>query len=193
MKKQLVLALVLAAASFGATAGELSYSWIDGGYSRTNVDLDGTDVDFDGYAVRGSAALGQSFYVFGGYSSANNDDFGADIDVNQGQIGLGFHHALSDRADFIAELGYLNTEVEALGLSDDAEAYRGSIGFRGELTDNFEGVAKASYSDAGDDQDGEFSGTLGAQFKFNQTWGLVGEVELGDDVTQYLIGVRASF
>ena len=193
MKKQFVLALALAAASFGATAGELSYSWIDGGYSRTNVDLGGSDVDFDGFALRGSAALGESFYVFGGYSSATNDEFGADIDLNQSQIGLGFRHGMSDRADFIAELGYLNTEVEAMGISDDVEAYRGSIGFRGELADNFEGLLKANYSDAGDAQDGEFSGTLGAQFKFNQTWGLVGEVELGDDVTQYLIGVRASF
>lgn len=193
MKKQLALAIALAAASFGTIAGELSYSWVDGGYSRTNLDFDGTDVDFDGFALRGSAELGQSFHVFGGYSSATNDDFGTDIDLDQSQVGVGFHHALSERADFIAEVSYLNVEAKVAGFSEDDEAYRGSIGVRGLLAENFEGLVKANYSDAGDAQDGEFSGTVGAQFKFNPTWGLVGEVELGQDVTQYLFGVRASF
>ena len=195
MKKQLALAIALAAASFGSIDGELSYSWVDGGYSRTNLDFSGTDVDFDGFALRSSAELGQSFYVLGGYLSASNDDFGTDIDLNQSQIGFGFHHRLSEgvRADFIAEVSYLNAEAEVGGFSDDEEAYRGSIGVRGQMAENFEGLIKLNYSDAGDAQDGDVSGTVGAQFKFNPTWGLVGEVELGDDVTQYLLGVRASF
>lgn len=195
MKKQLALAIALAAASFGTLAGELSYTFVEGGYSRTNLDFDGTDVDFDGFALRGSAALGQSFYALGGYSSASNDDFGTDIDLEQSQIGLGFHHPLSQgvRADFIAEVSYLNVEAKVAGFSEDDEAYRGSVGVRGLMAENFEGLIKANYSDAGDAQDGEFSGTVGAQFKFNPTWGIVGEVELGEDVTQYLIGVRASF
>ena len=45
----------------------------------------------------------------------------------------------------------------------------------------------------GSDYDGEFSGTLGAQFVINETWGIVGEVEAGDVTSQYMLGVRASF
>ena len=45
----------------------------------------------------------------------------------------------------------------------------------------------------GSRMDTEFVGTLGGQVKFNQTWGLVGEIQLFDDVSQYSVGVRASF
>jgi hypothetical protein len=51
---------------------------------------------------------------------------------------------------------------------------------------------KANYVD-GSDYDGEFSGTLGAQFIINETWGIVGEIEAGDLTTRYMLGARASF
>ena len=38
-----------------------------------------------------------------------------------------------------------------------------------------------------------FTGTIGAQYKFGQTWGLVGEVEFADGGEVYLLGLRASF
>ena len=60
------------------------------------------------------------------------------------------------------------------------------------MTDSFEGWLKANYTD-GDAYEGEFSATVGAQFKFNQTWGIVGEAEFGDSSSQYIVGVRASF
>ena len=69
---------------------------------------------------------------------------------------------------------------------------RGSVGVRGLLADNFEGWVKGNYTD-GDVYDGEFGATLGGQFKFNPTWGITGEVEFGDDASQYTVGVRASF
>lgn len=41
--------------------------------------------------------------------------------------------------------------------------------------------------------DGEFIGTLGGQISFTPTWGLTGEVQVSDGMTQSLVGVRASF
>jgi len=75
-----------------------------------------------------------------------------------------------------------------------------SAGFRGQSGDLLEGWIKASYTTGGD-FDGTFSGQLGAQVRFNPTWGLVGEVEVGEfdgedfdlDAVKYLVGVRASF
>lgn len=190
MKKSLVLAALLAAAPFAATAGELNYNYVELGYA--NVDVDGVDLDFDGFQLRGSVDVAENVYLFGGYGSATNDDFGIDIDFNELQLGAGYRHGLSDRTDFIAELGYVSQEVEAEGESYDVDAGRLSAGFRGLLTDNLEGLVKASYTD-GNQNDGDFSFTAGAQFKFTQTWGVVGELEAGDDVTKYLVGVRASF
>lgn len=192
MKKSLVLAALLAAAPFAATAGELSYNYLEVGYANVDIDSELGDIDFDGFQLRGSAAVAENIYLFGGYGSVTNDEFGADIDFDEVQLGVGFRHALSPRADFIGELGYIKQEISAPGVSEDANGGRLSAGFRGLLADNFEGLVKASYTDGGE-FDGDFSFTAGAQFKFTQTWGLVGEIEAGDDVTKYLVGVRASF
>lgn len=199
MKKQIALAIALAVAPFAASAGELNYSYVEGGFARTNIDVDGVgDADFDGAQLRGSAGINDSFYVFAGYGSTNNDDAGVDVDFNEGQIGLGYHFGLSDRVDLIAELGAIRQEIDSNAFGGaKADGGRASVGIRGELADNFEGWVKASYTDGGD-FDGGFSGLVGAQLKFNATWGLVGEIEAGEasddvDVTKYLIGLRASF
>lgn len=206
MKKQIALAIALAAASFGTFAGELSYSNVEAGVGRVEIENDDAfgadDFVLDGYFIRGSVSLNDSFYLFGGYETGSDEVStivgGFDIDVAQTQAGIGYHHALSDRADLLTEISYLNEEVDVsyapLGVSDseNVDGYRASLGFRGQLADNFEGLVKANYTD-GSDFDGEFSGTVGAQLKFNPTWGLVGEVELGEDTQKYLIGVRAGF
>lgn len=190
MKKQLALALLLAAAPFAASAGELNYSYVEGGYAH--VDIDSLD-EGDGFQVRGSAQLAESVYLFGGYGSVDADNF--DADFSETQVGLGFRHALSERADFIAEGGYIRQELDVNGLfggTATASGGRVSAGIRGLLADNFEGWVKGSYTDGGDFE-GDFSGLVGAQLKFNQTWGLVGEFEAGDDITKFMIGARASF
>ena len=196
MKKHFALAMLLAAAPFAASAGELNYNYIEGGYATVEIDTGDAfvgEVDFDGFQIRGSAAVSESFYLHGGYGNVTNDEAGVDIDFSEIQIGLGYRHGLSDRADLITEVSYLTQEIDVDGLgSEDADGGRVSVGVRGLLADNFEGYVKGSYTDGGD-FDGDFSGLVGAQFKFNQTWGLVGEAEAGDDVTKLMVGVRASF
>ena len=60
------------------------------------------------------------------------------------------------------------------------------------LSENFEGWAKANYTD-GQDYEGDFSGTLGAQWMFAKMWGVTAEAEVVEDYTQWTLGVRASF
>lgn len=194
MKKLLVLALALAAAPFAAAqADELNYNYVEGGYATLDLDFAGGDLDFDGLQLRGSAAISDSLYVHGGYGSVTNDDAGFDLDFNETQLGLGYRFGLSDRADLVSELSYVRQELDAdFNGNMKADGGRISVGVRALLADNFEGWAKGSYTDGGD-FDGDFSGTVGALVKFNPSWGLVGEIEAGEDLTKYLIGVRASF
>ena len=96
-------------------------------------------------------------------------------------IGLGIAKALAAQGANIVLNGF-----------GDADGYRASVGIRGSFSDSFEGLLKANYTD-GSDFDGDFSGTIGAQYKFTQTWGLVGEVEFADNAETYTVGVRASF
>ena len=86
--------------------------------------------------------------------------------------------------------GWRTAEID--GTSVDVDNWELGVGYAHDLSTNFEGLAKASYVD-GDDYDGDFVGTLGAQYKFTPTWGVVGEAEFADGGELYTVGVRASF
>ena len=197
MKKQLAAALMLACAPFAASARDSlgSFTYVEAGVQRLSVDFDipgGDAIDFDGIGLRGSLELSDSFYLYGGLGWARNDDFTTDIDAYQAQGGLGYRYTVFDNADLTAELGFQHTELDAGSVSDNLDADRASVGVRGVLSNSIEGWVKANYVD-GSDYDGEFSGTLGAQFIISETWGIVGEIEAGDLTSQYMLGVRASF
>lgn len=180
--KLLSLALIAGlAAPLAASAADVSYTYVEGGYSN----IDG---DADGAYVRGSVNFGDSgFYGLGSYSYLETDV--GNISLRPAELGVGYHYGLSQGVDLIGEAAYVRVDTDF----GDIDGYRGSVGVRGNLASKVEGLAKVNYTD-GDDFDGDFSGTLGAQYKFNNTWGLTGEVEFGrDSTTAYLVGVRASF
>jgi Ax21 family sulfation-dependent quorum factor len=182
MKRSLLALALVALLPLSAQADDkLSYSYIEGNY----VNVDG---DADGFGVRGAIEFGESnFYGFGSYTMVEIDDINVDVDFTD--VGLGYAHNLSDNADLISEIAYVNADVDGGG---NADGYRASVGIRGSFSDNFEGLVKANFVD-GSDVDGDFSGTLGAQYKFTQTWGMTGEVEFGNGGETYLVGLRASF
>ena len=103
-------------------------------------------------------------------------------------------------ADFTAEATYVRLDVKAKASfggvndsdSDAMNAGRVTLGLRGTPSARTEAWAKAGAMD-GSDMDSEFVGNLGGQFKFNPTWGLIGDINWIGDVTQYSVGVRASF
>lgn len=207
MKKMLALALALAAAPFAASAAELSYTFVEGGYNKIHVDdADFDNPELDGGYIRGSYDLGSGVNVIGGIARASEDfalapGLDLDLDLTQYELGLGYHQSLSERVDFIGELAWtrVDLDVEAGGISDDesVKGGRGAIGVRGAFNDVVEGLLKVNYYDGGDFEGG-FTGVLGAQFRINPTWGITAEVEhgellLSDEDTRYMVGVRASF
>lgn len=209
MKRTLIALALAAVLPFSAQAAEdLSYSYIEGDY----VNLDG---DADGFGVRGSVNFGASnFYGLASYSNTNfdyddaYDSYDYDYDIDTFEIGVGFHHSVSDKADLIAELAYDNISFDTDSVDDidgdETDGFRASVGFRGALAPKFEGLIKLNYinsldddnndiSSSDGDDDGDFSATIGGQIKLNQTWGLTGEFTFADDYNTYLLGVRASF
>ncbi len=194
--KSALLAALLAAAPFAASAGGVDYTYVEAGYAH----LDLEDETSDGFQLRGSVAAAENVYLHGGYASIEADDF--NVELEESQLGVGLRSDLGERADFIAELGYVRYDLsvdDVLGFSgsDHVDGGRVSVGLRGLLADRVEGWAKASYNDGGD-FDGSFSALVGAQVRFNRTWGVFGEIESGElledvDTTKYMVGVRASF
>ena len=193
MKKHLALAIALAAAPFAATAGELSYTYVEGGYAKTHVNEDFLDnPELDGVYLRGSVALGEQFYVYGGFDATSGDVAGFDIDETISQLGVGYRFAVSENADLLGELAFVRDDFDVDGIDNSSNGGRANIGIRGAMSPSFEGWLKGGYLDGGD-FDGEFVGNVGGQFKFRQTWGIVVEAEFIDQVTFYRAGVRASF
>lgn len=206
MRKILIVAALLAAAPFSASAEALSYTYVEGGWTQVQVDdnlLD--DPKVDGGYLRGSVALAEQVYVFGGWSrTSKTRHYGEDslkLELNQPELGIGYHMPWTDRLDFTADAAWVRQNAEST-LRYDGVRYQGkdhtnlgrvTMGIRGKPSRMTEAWAKAGYMDGGNNYKGTWVGTVGGQINFTKTWGLVGEISGYRDVTQYSAGVRASF
>jgi Ax21 family sulfation-dependent quorum factor len=183
---------LLAALPFAASAAEgLSYNYVEGGYIAT--DSDGADAD--GWGINGSGAIAENFHIFGGYSAQETDEqpFFGDVDVDQWRVGVGYNYEVASNTDLLARLAYESYEFDFGQFgSEDLDGYSAEVGVRSALTPHFEGYALAGYED-GDQFDGDFYGRLGAQVKFNQNWGVTGDVKFADGGTQWFVGPRLTF
>jgi len=185
MKRSLIALALVSLLPFAAQANDrLSYTYVEGAY--VNIDGDG-GFDSDGYALRGSLALGSTgLYTFGGYQRTDVD--GTSIKGKGHEFGFGYGHGISDRTDLIAEIAHQRTNYDIAKI----DGFRTSVGLRSALADRFEGLLKANYYD-GSDYNGDFTATAGLQFKLGQTWGITTEAEFGDNANTYLVGLRGSF
>ncbi len=184
MKRTLLALTLLAALPFAASAAEgVSYTYVEGGYAKTNTD----GGDADGWALNGSGAIADNFHIFGGYSKQEIDD--TNIDFDQWRVGLGYNHELNSRLDLLTRVAYEKFDA---GQGLDFNGYSVEAGVNGVLTPNIQGYALAGYEDY-EKSDGEFYGRVGALVKFNDTWGVNGDVKFVDGDTQFFVGPRVSF
>ena len=182
MKRSLLalgLAVALPFAAANAAEG-ISWNYVEGGYAATNSDLDA-----DGFGLNGSVAVHPNFHVFGGYMNQEID--GTSIDFDQWRLGVGYNHEISRNADLVTRLAYEKFDA---GRGLDYDGYSVEVGLRGALAPNFEGHAMVGYEDYGSQFDDDFYGRLGAVVKFNQNWGLSGDVKFVSGDTQWFVGPR---
>lgn len=183
MKKTLLALAALAAFPMSAFAGQsdLNYTYVEGGYANL-------DAQAHGAYVRGSAELGQSnFYLFG--EAAHVEVRHSDLDATLGEVGVGYRHALRPSTDLLGEVAYDRVHTD-FGHFD---GYRASAGVRHAFSNSWNGLAKLNYRDA-EDADGDFSVSVGAEYKLSPKWSVVGEVEAGQhNYEQYRLGARYNF
>lgn len=163
-----------------------SYSYVEGGYVRT--DIDGIGKDADGFLVRGSVELTDEFFLFAGY--LDQGVYGADI--KQYGVGAGYAWSMNDSTDLYGKAGYVRAEADVDGFGIDDDGYSLGIGIRSFVTKNFEleaSVNYADYSDLGDDT----TFGAGARWYFTEQFALGIEAQVADDATSYGIGLRWSF
>lgn len=192
MKKTLLAVALLAGFAGTANASDMSYNFVEVNYVDAGNAFDAPSVvNFDGYSIRGSVALGDKFYLIGGYTAVSDDPFGTSLDFDTYDVGVGFRHGISDKADFFGDVSYNHTNVDTFGFSDSDSGYGVRLGVRGEMGSKFEGTIGVSHRDFGD-----YGNTtallLGGHLKFTENFGMVASVEAGDD-TVWTVGVRGSF
>ncbi|WP_411832789.1 hypothetical protein [Pseudoxanthomonas mexicana] len=189
---------------------EPSYTYIEAGAARVDVDLYELDESSNGGYVRGSLAVTDNLYVFGGYDRVS-ESWSADaeqlkVTIDQAEIGLGTSISLSSRTDFISELSLLRLGAELdyedreypqdnLSIGDHLYAGKLMLGVRARPLSSLELWAKAGYLRLDDNLliDDSGVGNVGFQYRFNPVWGLVGEAEFYEDVRFYRLGIRANF
>lgn len=187
MKRSLIALGLLAVLPVAASASDLSYSYVEGGYARVN----GLGAKVDGAVLNGSVALGSRFHAFGGYEALDID--AVDSDVDSWTLGFGYNHELSQSTDLVARLGYRNFDLNGpFDLSFEGESYFTEVGVRSQLAPSFEGYVYAGY-ERPQNGSGDYYGRIGGQYNFNPSWGLVADARFGDGVEQYFFGPRLSF
>lgn len=192
MKKLLVLALSLAAAPFAASAGELSYTYIEAGYSESKAE----DLTLDGFSVKGSLAFADNFY---GAVNAHQNKFDGDNQVEPIELALGYNKTLgASKVDFVAEVGYLGFNSEFDGEDFHNDGFRVGAGIRAAAGKHVELGAKVTYTEI-ENMDSLVGVNLNGQIKINKTWGVVAEYHFNEynfldtDVDTWNVGIRASF
>lgn len=162
------------------------YSYVEGGYVRT--DVDGIGSEADGFALRGSIEVTDSLFLFAGYV----DQEVSGVDIRQYGVGAGYAWSATDTTDLYGKVGYVKAEADFMGFDIDDDGYSVGIGVRSFVGEKLELEASVNYVDLSDSGDDTTFGA-GARWYFTENFALGIQAEAGDDATSYGIGLRWSF
>jgi hypothetical protein len=185
--------LMLAAVPLAVQADDMSYSYIEGGY--TEADLDNV-ADGDGFSVRGSVSFSENFFVFGEYATFG---FPGSVDLDQISAGLGGHLDISDRVDLVGRVGYTELDLSVPGFgSGSVDGFLVSAVIRGQVSDSFELEAHAVHTDLGSDGGDSTGFVVGGRYFFTESFAAGLEYRTGDelggaDLDVIFVGVRFAF
>ena len=174
--------LCLAAASASA---RMNYTFIEGGYVNTEIDVGPRDVDGDGLGIAGSWGFAEQFHAFGSYSS---QDFGQGLDLDLFRLGAGLNFEVTQAIDLVATAAYVDASVD--GGSDENGIELGA-GLRSQVTQELQLDGGVAYVDYGDSDDTSLR--IDARYFLTDALAIGGGLEFGDDVTTWKVGIRWEF
>jgi hypothetical protein len=189
------LAAVFAVPGAGRAAG-LSYSYVEGGYAETETEVEGIDLDGDGYRLGASLAVSPNYHLVFEYSAAELDveNFNFEVDVDTFALGIGYNRPINPRIDLIGRILYVDSEIDAVGPFLAAEGDENGLGFqmrmRSEVRERLEVEGGIDYVDVGDD---ETTLVIEGRYFLTDALALGAGLEFGDDTTSYGVTLRFNF
>ena len=186
-----VLGGVLLANAAAAAEHGPNYTFMEAGYQH--VEIDDFEADGDALALQGSFALNDMFNLVGNYQDGSIDsDFGVEVDVTTLELGGGMHLPLSPTVDFVSQLTWVTTELDAGAFGDvDDDGYGVGAGVRAMVTPQLELAGGINYMDVADEDDTSFGGKV--VYHFTDMFAMTGAAQFGDNATTYGLGLRANF
>ena len=140
-------------------AGDLSYTYVQGGYTSVTVDVGNTEIDSDGWYAGGSFLVAPNVFLFGSYSELASDTSAITLDTTSYNVGLGVRAPITDYVDFNVAAAWVNVENEYTGIfinsSGESDGYSVSAGFRALLGEHLEINTGYNYADV-EDETGSF-------------------------------------
>ena len=164
---------IFAYADFSYKFAQITHTTIDDDDfgDATTIDL---DVSFE---------TSENIFLSFGYGAGDFDDIDLDLDVLQ--FGVGYHAPISESADFVSRVEYVEGETDGL-LDSDLDGYGISVGVRAQLAEKVEVLVGVIYSDI-DVESGGVSASdsdtdLAANIALNLTDSLQAVIDIdGDD------------
>jgi hypothetical protein len=87
--------------------------------------------------------------------------------------------------------GWRSVEIDDTNI--DVDNWEFGVGYAHDVSENLDLLSEVAYNQIDVDGFDEDGYRVSVQYKFTQTWGVVGEAEFGDGGESYTLGLRASF
>jgi hypothetical protein len=191
----IVSAAGLALASQHAIAKGPSYTYAEIGY----VHFDADKYDGNGAEVNISYGATEHIFVKLGYSRLFVDATSvSDIDVDQFNIGMGYHLSLTDNIDALGVVSYVDREYSGGIPAEADEGYQVDLGVRSMVTKKAELNATATFrhmnqtSEMGVDDDEDIGFEVGTVIKLKKKFHFSGNINYFDEAEEVggFIGIR---
>jgi len=197
--KKTVLAVLLCAAPFATMAAATSTGHLDVYYNDSNADGGGSDLDGDGFGIRGAGLISDAAAVYGEYQKNEYDDSG-NLEIQQIRAGLAYLFSKSRDLELYGKAEFINYQAEDdLGDDDDnGWGLHGGIAFL--PLPALRVFGELGYLDVGDLDGPEYN--VGASYTFTSQFSAVANYRVSDlenedsgdvELSDLQLGVRFSF
>lgn len=131
--KVVAVSLSLLALSSSVLAEKFSYDYIDVGYTHSDVKTSTSDLNYNGYIVKGVKQINDNTHVFGDYLDIERSD---NIGVTFKTVGAGTHHSLSMNTDLVIDV--YRTKWDSITSTSSGNFNSGEVKLRHNFSDDLE-------------------------------------------------------
>lgn len=131
--KVVTVSLSLLALSSTVLAEKFSYDYVDVGYTHSDVKTSTSDLNYNGYIVKGVKQINDNTHVFGEYLDIERSD---NIGLTFKTIGVGAHHPLNVSTDLVLDV--YRTKWDSITSTSNGNFNSGEVKLRHNFSDDLE-------------------------------------------------------